>query len=186
MLGQSELSFEFFPPKTESGMAKLVSVSQKLASYQPIYCSVTFGAGGSTQSRTPETVSALQSAIDVPVVPHISCVGGTRETILSMLEGYSKRGVSRLVVLRGDQPEGQEAPQGELAYASDLVALIRTEFADTFDISVACYPECHPESAHAEADFDRFLQKVLRVLIGIQLKIILIVYQFQKTLIFAL
>jgi len=155
-----EFSFEFFPPKTDQGLAQLSVVAQSLSTFDPAYCSVTFGAGGSVQSRTQETVAALQSTISVAVVPHISCVGGTCDVIRAILRQYQDQGVNRLVVLRGDLPQEQAAPQAELPFARDLVAFIRAEFADAFDISVACYPESHPESDHAQADFDFFRQKV--------------------------
>lgn len=156
---QAKISFEFFPPRTEDQRLILESTWQKLAPLRPEYLSVTFGAGGSTLDATRETVAALAAGTDVPVAPHISCMAQSEALLREMLQGYREQGVSRLVVLRGDRPDGVAGP-GPFQYANELVAWIRREFADSFRIEVACYPEFHPESPSAQTDLHYFKQKV--------------------------
>lgn len=156
---QAKISFEFFPPRTEDQRLILESTWQKLAPLRPEYLSVTFGAGGSTLDATRETVAALAVGTDVPVAPHISCMAQSEALLREMLQGYREQGVSRLVVLRGDRPDGVAGP-GPFQYANELVAWIRREFADSFRIEVACYPEFHPESPSAQTDLHYFKQKV--------------------------
>jgi len=153
------ISFEFFPPRTEEQKLILESTWQKLAPLRPDYLSVTFGAGGSTLDATRETVAALAAGTDVPIAPHISCMAQSEPLLREMLEAYLEQGVSRLVVLRGDRPEGVTGP-GPFQYANELVAYIRREFGDRFRIEVACYPEFHPESATSRSDLFYFKQKV--------------------------
>ncbi len=160
LLESKELSFEFFPAQTDQAMQRLTATARSLAALHPAFCSVTFGAGGSEQSRTLQTVSLLKSTIDMDIVPHISCVGATRHSLCELLRRYQEHGFQRLVVLRGDVPEAHASQKTELPYARDLLALIHAEFAGVFDVSVACYPESHPESAHADEDFEFFRQKV--------------------------
>ncbi len=155
----SGISFEFFPPRTEEQKLILESTWQKLAPLRPDYLSVTFGAGGSTLDATRETVEALAAATDVPVAPHISCMATSEAMLRRLLEGYRERGIRRLVVLRGDRPEGLVGP-GPFQYANELVAWIRAEFGSAFRIEVACYPEFHPESTSARSDLYYFQQKV--------------------------
>jgi len=153
------ISFEFFPPRTEEQKLILESTWQKLAPLRPDYLSVTFGAGGSTLDATRETVAALAAGTDVPIAPHISCMAQSEPLLREMLQAYVEQGVSRLVVLRGDRPEGVTGP-GPFQYANELVAYIRREFGDRFRIEVACYPEFHPESASSRSDLFYFKQKV--------------------------
>lgn len=153
------ISFEFFPPRTAEQRLVLESTWQKLARVRPNYLSVTFGAGGSTLDATQETVTALMDEAGVPVAPHISCMAPSRECVKDLLDGYLERGVERLVVLRGDRPEGEAGP-GPFQYADELVAWVRQEFGDAFHIEVACYPEFHPESPSAESELKYFKQKV--------------------------
>jgi methylenetetrahydrofolate reductase (NADPH) len=153
------ISFEFFPPRTEEQKLILESTWQKLAPLRPDYLSVTFGAGGSTLDATRETVEALAAATDVPVAPHISCMAESEEMLRDILRAYRARGVDRLVVLRGDRPDGLAGP-GPFQYANELVGYIRREFGDAFRIEVACYPEFHPESASSRSDLFYFKQKV--------------------------
>jgi len=153
------ISFEFFPPRTEEQRLVLESTWQKLAPLHPDYLSVTFGAGGSTLDATRETVAALAAGTDVPVAPHISCMAQSEPQLREMLQAYREQGVKRLVVLRGDRPEGVPGP-GPFQYANELVAYIRREFGDSFRIEVACYPEFHPESASSRSDLFYFRQKV--------------------------
>jgi methylenetetrahydrofolate reductase (NADPH) len=153
------ISFEFFPPRTEEQKLILESTWHKLAPLRPEYLSVTFGAGGSTLDATRETVAALAGGTDVPVAPHISCMARSDRMLREMLQSYQAMGINRLVVLRGDRPEGLAGP-GPFQYANELVAFIRSEFGDRFRIEVACYPECHPESSSAQSDLYYFKQKV--------------------------
>lgn len=153
------VSFEFFPPRNAEQRLVLESTWQKLAPLTPHYLSVTFGAGGSTLDATRETVRALLRDTGVPVAPHISCMARSRDVILDLLQRYRDDGVERLVVLRGDRPEGVTGP-GPFQYANELVAFVREAFGDTFRIEVACYPEFHPESASPESELKYFRQKV--------------------------
>lgn len=151
-------SFEFFPPKTELGMEKLQVVRDELARRKPDFFSVTYGAGGSTQARTIDTVLKLQDQ-GIATAPHLSCVGSTLENIKELLDLYIENGISRLVALRGDLPSGMGAA-GELRYANELVAFIREHSGDHFNIEVAAYPEFHPQAPSAEADLLNFKKKV--------------------------
>jgi len=153
------ISFEFFPPRTAEQQLALESTWQKLAHLRPAYLSVTFGAGGSTLDATRETVEVLSRNTGVAVAPHISCMAQTREMLRDMLSHYQRMGVNRLVVLRGDRPDGVIGP-GPFQYASELVAFVRGEFADHFQIEVACYPEFHPESKSPQSELLHFKNKV--------------------------
>jgi methylenetetrahydrofolate reductase (NADPH) len=152
-------SIEFFPPKTEEGKAKLVEAREKLAQLHPAYFSVTFGAGGSTQQGTIDTVKEIIEA-GYSAAPHISCIGSTKAKIRQMLEDYQQIGVKRLVALRGDLPSGMGGVAGEFRYANELVEFIRKETGDHFHIEVAAYPEFHPQAASAEKDLENFKRKV--------------------------
>ena len=146
----SPLSFEFFPTKTAEGAAKHVQVRQAPYARQPEFCSVTYGAGGSTQSGTFAMVQAIQQE-GVAAASHFSCIGATRQSVRSQLQQLKDMGVRRLVALRGDLPSGYGVG-GEFQYASDLVAFIRAEFGDFFHIEAAAYPEVHPQARSPEAD----------------------------------
>ena len=152
------VSFEFFPPKTPEGVGKLRDVRQQLYALQPEFCSVTYGAGGSTQAGTFATVREVLSE-GVPAASHFSCVGATRETVRAQLAELQAMGVKRLVALRGDLPSGY-GMGGEFQYASDLVAFIRAETGRHFHIEVAAYPEMHPQARSPEADLKAFAAKV--------------------------
>ncbi len=152
------VSIEFFPPKTPEGVEKLRVVRQQLYALKPEFCSVTFGAGGSTQEGTFSTVSAIL-AEGVPAVSHFSCIGATRERVREQLAILKTMGVNRLVALRGDLPSGY-GTGGEFHYASDLVAFIRSETGDDFHIEVAAYPETHPQAKSPESDLKAFAAKV--------------------------
>ncbi len=152
------LSFEFFPPKTPEGALKLRGVRQQLYQYQPQFCSVTFGAGGSTQEGTFATVGEILSE-GVEAASHFSCVGATRSRVREQLAQLQAMGVKRLVALRGDLPSGYGAG-GEFQYASDLVAFIRAEAGAAFHIEVAAYPEVHPQARSPQADLQAFAAKV--------------------------
>ena len=155
---QLPVSFEFFPPKTPEGADKLRSVRQKLYAAQPEFCSVTYGAGGSTQEGTFATVGAI-IAEGVPAASHFSCIGATKASVRTQLATLKGMGVKRLVALRGDLPSGYGVG-GEFQYASDLVSFIRTETGDDFQIEVAAYPEVHPQAKSPEADLQAFATKV--------------------------
>ncbi|MDM8565408.1 methylenetetrahydrofolate reductase [NAD(P)H] [Candidatus Halobeggiatoa sp. HSG11] len=154
------ISCEFFPPRNEKGMLTLNSVRQKLQVLQPEYYSVTFGAGGSTQEKTFETVVQIQNESKTDAAPHLSCIGSTHDNVLKLLEDYQKHGVRRIVALRGDQPSGWAGPIGEFSYANELVEFIRAKTGSHFHIEVAAYPEFHPESRNAKEDIKYFKQKV--------------------------
>jgi methylenetetrahydrofolate reductase (NADPH) len=152
------ISFEFFPPKTAEGADKLRQVRQVLYGLKPEFCSVTFGAGGSTQDGTLQTIAEIV-AEGCAAAPHLSCIGQTRASVRERLALYQAVGVRRLVALRGDLPSGYGLG-GEFRYASDLVAFIRAETGDHFHIEVAAYPETHPQARSPEADLDAFCAKV--------------------------
>ena len=152
------VSFEFFPPKTEEGTEKLRVVRQKLYSLKPEFCSVTFGAGGSTQEGTFSTVRDILGE-GISAASHFSCVGATKATVTDQLLVLQAMGVKRLVALRGDLPSGYGAG-GEFQYASDLVAFIRAETGDDFFIEVAAYPEVHPQAKSPASDLQAFAAKV--------------------------
>jgi methylenetetrahydrofolate reductase (NADPH) len=152
------ISIEFFPPKTPEGGEKLRVARQKLAELNPKYFSVTFGAGGSTQHGTLSTVLEIL-AEGHDAAPHLSCIGGTRESIRAILQEFKDKGIRRLVALRGDLPSGYGGA-GELRYASDLVEFIRQETGDWFHIEVAAYPEMHPQARSPQDDLQAFARKV--------------------------
>jgi 5,10-methylenetetrahydrofolate reductase len=131
----------------------------KLKTLKPDYVSVTFGAGGSTLSYTPETVRHLRDEHGFDTAPHLSCMGGTRAEIRALLEQYKAMGCRRIVALRGDLPSGM-ASYGDFHYASELVAFIRKEADGFFHIEVACYPEMHPQAGDAQSDLQNFITKV--------------------------
>ena len=151
-------SFEFYPPQTPEGVEKLVSTRKQLASLKPEFFSVTFGAGGSTQERTLETIRQIKTEGHNPA-PHISCVGSTRANIRSMLNTYKDMGIKRIVALRGDLPSGM-ATTGEFQYANELVSFIRAETGDHFHIEVAAYPEFHPQAKSPRDDLLNFKRKM--------------------------
>ena len=153
------VSFEFYPPKNDEQREQLHRTVRKLKAHAPEFVSVTFGAGGSTLSYTPETVRDLRQSHKLNGVPHLSCMGGTREEIRELLNLYRALGCNRVVALRGDLPSGM-ARMGDLRYASDLVAFIREEHGDHFRIEVGCYPEMHPQAEDALADMRHFKAKM--------------------------
>ena len=152
------ISFEFFPPKTPEGAEKLRAVRQQLYVRKPEFCSVTYGAGGSTQAGTFGVVREIQEE-GVPAASHFSCIGATRASVRDELSQLKAMGIKRLVALRGDLPSGY-GMGGEFHYASDLVAFIRDEFGDSFHIEVAAYPEMHPQAKSPAADLQAFAAKV--------------------------
>jgi methylenetetrahydrofolate reductase (NADPH) len=157
-LSRIPVSLEFFPPKTPEGAEKLRTVRQNLYALRPEFCSVTFGAGGSTQEGTFNAVREIL-AEGVSAASHFSCVGATKATVREQLALLKTMGVKRLVALRGDLPSGYGAG-GEFHYASDLVAFIRAETGDDFFIEVAAYPEIHPQAKSPASDLQAFATKV--------------------------
>ena len=151
-------SLEFFPPKTEEGVAKLRAARRDFAALKPAFCSVTFGAGGSTREGTLATVLEIR-AEGMEGAPHLSCIGGTREGIRDVLERYRSHGIRHLIALRGDLPSGS-ADVGEFRYANELVEFIRRETGDWFHVDVAAYPEYHPQSRNADDDVASFERKI--------------------------
>jgi len=151
-------SFEFFPPNTEEGQAKLRATTRQLAQLGPKFFSVTYGAGGSTRERTLNAVLEIR-AMGYAAAPHISCVASTRQNIHEWLLRYQENGIKHLVALRGDLPSGLAAA-GEFRYANELVDFIREEFGDSFHVEVAAYPEFHPQASNAREDILAFKRKV--------------------------
>jgi len=155
------VSFEFFPPGDAAMDSTLWQSVQRLAPLAPRFISVTYGADGSTRDRTHSLVKRIQQQTSLTGAPHLTCVGASRAEVLDIARRYWDEGVRHIVALRGDPPQGaaryEPHPDG-FAYGADLVAGLRS-VAD-FDISVAAYPEVHPEAASAEADFDNFRRKI--------------------------
>jgi methylenetetrahydrofolate reductase (NADPH) len=152
------LSFEFFPPKTPEGIARLRTTWPALGALRPKFFSVTYGAGGSTRDRTLGTVQEIREA-GYAAAPHISCIGSTRADIAATLDLYRRHGIAHIVALRGDLPSGT-ASLGELRHASELVEFIRHRTGTHFRIEVACYPEYHPQARSPREDLLHFRDKV--------------------------
>jgi len=153
-------SFELFPPKTEKGIQNLHRAVQTLNERAPEFFSVTYGAGGSTQTNTFATVDWIREQ-GIDAAPHLSCIGSTRDALAAILQRYADQGISRIVALRGDLPSGAGAGSiGDLNYANELVALIRELHGDRFHVEVAAYPEMHPQAANYGRDLDNFKRKV--------------------------
>jgi methylenetetrahydrofolate reductase (NADPH) len=152
------VSFEFFPPKTPEGESKLVGVRQALYALKPDFFSVTYGAGGSTQDGTLQTVQTIiKDGYDA--APHFSCIGATKDSVRTQLAGFKAAGIKRMVALRGDLPSGYGA-FGEFKHANELVEFIRSETGDHFHIEVGCYPEVHPQAKSPDADLAAYVTKV--------------------------
>jgi methylenetetrahydrofolate reductase (NADPH) len=155
---KTPISFEFFPPQTPEGVEKLTAARQRLAAMKPEFFSVTFGAGGSTQDRTLETIRRIH-AEGHSATPHLSCVGSTRDNVRALLFTYKDMGIKRIVALRGDLPSGM-ASIGEFQYANELVSFIRAQTGEHFHIEVAAYPEFHPQANSAREDMLNFKRKI--------------------------
>jgi methylenetetrahydrofolate reductase (NADPH) len=158
MMDTKNFSIEFYPPKTAEGAEKLRATRAKLSLLKPKYFSVTFGAGGSTQQGTLDTVLEILAAGE-QAAPHLSCVGGSKESIRAILQQFQAHGIDRLVALRGDLPSGYGGA-GEFRYASELVEFIRAETGSAFHIEVAAYPETHPQARSPQDDLQAFARKV--------------------------
>ena len=155
---QRPCSLEFFPPRTPEGTERLRATRRQLGQLKPAFCSVTFGAGGSTREGTLSTVLEFR-AEGMQAAPHISCMGGARESLAEVLAEYKAHDIRHLVALRGDLPSGAGAA-GDFRFASELVAFIREETGDWFHIDVAAYPECHPQARSPQEDLVAFKKKI--------------------------
>ncbi|WP_050467801.1 methylenetetrahydrofolate reductase [NAD(P)H] [Herbaspirillum chlorophenolicum] len=161
-MNKHNFSIEFFPPKTPEGTEKLRATRARLAELQPKYFSVTFGAGGSTQQGTRDTVLEI-TAEGHEAAPHLSCIGSSRASLRAILDDYKANGVKRLVALRGDLPSGYGAmdqASSEFRYANELVEFVRAETGDWFHIEVAAYPEMHPQAKSPQDDVQNYVRKV--------------------------
>ncbi|MBT4489086.1 MAG: methylenetetrahydrofolate reductase [Rhodospirillaceae bacterium] len=160
-MGPLSVSFEFFPPKTDAMAENLWRAMERLRPLHPAFVSVTYGAGGSPRQRTHDTVSRIQNEGGLPCAAHLTCVGASRNEVNKVAQAYWDAGIRHLVALRGDPPEGEEEyqnhPDGYLN-AAELVAGLR-DVAD-FEISVAAYPEMHPNSPSSQADLDNLKRKI--------------------------
>ncbi|WP_050464556.1 methylenetetrahydrofolate reductase [NAD(P)H] [Herbaspirillum autotrophicum] len=155
-------SIEFFPPKTPEGVEKLRITRARLAELGPKYFSVTFGAGGSTQQGTLDTVLEIMGEGHA-AAPHLSCLGSSRAALRDILNEYKSHGITRLVALRGDLPSGygaMDAASSEFRYANELVEFIRQETGEWFHIEVGAYPEMHPQAKSPQDDVRHFAAKV--------------------------
>jgi methylenetetrahydrofolate reductase (NADPH) len=157
-MAATELSFEFFPPKTADGLDKLRATRAQLAALKPKFVSVTFGAGGTTQQGTLDLVVEMKQD-GLEAAPHLSCIGASRESIRQILEHYRSNQIRHIVALRGDMPSGM-GEMGEFRHASDLIEFIRAETGDWFRIEVAAYPEYHPQARSPKHDLEAFAHKV--------------------------
>ncbi len=155
-MSQPQISYEFFPPQTEAGRTRLIETAEALAATDPAYFSVTYGAGGSTRTRTYETVVKLMEN-GMTTAPHLSWGDDSESTLLSLIEKYRELGVTDMVALRGDPPSGIGST-AHIRRAHSLVKLIRRHFGNTFNLYVAAYPETHPDAISPEGDI-RFLRK---------------------------
>ncbi|MEE9524834.1 MAG: methylenetetrahydrofolate reductase [NAD(P)H] [Thermodesulfovibrionales bacterium] len=155
------ISFEFFPPKTEEGKHGLLAVVKDLSRYNPLYASVTYGAGGTTQDRTKDVLYMLRKETDLTLMSHLTCIGATSESMDRLLSDYKEHGIENILALRGDLPPDVpdfDPTKGEFPYAKDLVEFIRPY--DCFSIAVAVYPEVHQEATSADSDLDYAKQKI--------------------------
>lgn len=153
------ISFEFFPAKTEKGTSNLIATSKTLAELNPEFFSVTFGAGGTDQDRTLQTVLSIQKQSGIPTASHLTCIGSSHERMTTILDTYKANNINRIVALRGDLPMDMDDP-GEFKFADELVSFIRQHSGDYFHIEVAAYPEKHPQSIDHQTDLKNFVKKV--------------------------
>ena len=156
-----DISFEFFPPKTEKMLESLWECVRRLAPLRPRFVSVTYGAGGTTRERTHDIVTRIARETPIRPAAHLTCVGASRDEVDQVARQYWESGIRHIVALRGDPPEGQVGyqphPQG-YAFAADLVTGLKR--VGDFEISVAAYPETHPEAKSPEADLDNLKRKI--------------------------
>jgi methylenetetrahydrofolate reductase (NADPH) len=159
--GEPTFSFEFFPPKTEEGERNLRHTLEDLRAFDPDFVSVTYGAGGSTRDKTVELTKWIKQELGIEAMAHLSCVGTTREELLTILDGIKAAGIDNVLALRGDPPRGEtewKPHPGGLHYSTELAALISGSYP--FSIGAACFPEIHPEAPDLAHDL-RFLKEKL-------------------------
>jgi methylenetetrahydrofolate reductase (NADPH) len=164
--GRPIFSFEFFPPKTDAGFPTLYRTIENLKRSGPDFVSVTWGAGGSTRSKTVELVIQIQRDLGITAMAHLSCIGSTPEQLSETLNRLERGEVENILALGGDRPAGYEPPPGAFTHANELAAFIASRW--NFDIGGACYPETHPRAPSAEIDLENLVRKArtgLKVLI---------------------
>lgn len=160
MRKRTAFSFEVFPPKTDEGMEKLKGCLDHLYEFKPDYISCTYGAGGTNVGKNLDVCKMIKESDNATVpVTHFTCIGNTREGVKEQLQNYLDNGVNHILALRGDLPYGWTGTNGDFAYATDLVAFIRREFGDQFEIAVAGSPEGHIACGTLEADIAHLKQK---------------------------
>lgn len=159
--GAPVFSFEFFPPKDDEAVEALMrTVADLRDAHHPDFVSVTYGAGGSTRSRTREMVTRIQDELSLTAMAHLTCVGHTREEIAEIVDTWVSAGVQNILALRGDPPKGEVTftrPEGGFGHANELIAFLRERY--DCDIGGACYPEVHPEALNAKDDLSWALAK---------------------------
>ena len=156
-----EVSFEFFPPQDEAMERTLWASIERLAPLAPRFVSVTYGADGSTRDRTHRVVSRIQSETALTGAPHLTCIGASRDDILDIARRYRDQGIRHLVALRGDPPaDGETCVQHPDGFADSAALVAGLQRVGDFDISVAAYPETHPEAASPQADLDHLKRKL--------------------------
>ena len=160
--GKPLLSVEFFPPKTEEAVTDLQAAALEINALEPDFVSVTYGAGGTTRSRSAKVSQVMKDEVSLNVMPHLTCVGATREELGEIVDEFYNEGYRNIMTLRGDPPKGHEAfvaTEGGFSYASDLVSFIKNRYPD-FCLGVAGYPEKHPEAASLDKDLDHLKIKI--------------------------
>lgn len=156
------ISFEFFPPKTPEGENELFTNIKKLEEIKPDFVSVTYGAGGSTRGKTQLISKRIQNDEKISVMTHLTCVGHSKDEILSILKDYKKSGIKNILALRGDIPADTDSANlvSEFKYAVEMIEYIKKEFGDYFSIGCAAFPELHPESPNIEWEIRYFKEKI--------------------------
>jgi methylenetetrahydrofolate reductase (NADPH) len=155
------ISLEFFPPKSVEGKDSFLAVVNALAAYDPLYVSVTYGAGGTTQERTVNTLKWIRQETDVTVMSHLTCIGATRASLDRLLQDYGAHGIDNILALRGDPPKNVpdfDAARGEFRYARDLVQYVKS--SGSFSVAVAVYPEGHQQSPSIDKDMEYTKMKI--------------------------
>ncbi len=156
--GRPVFSFEFFPPKTDKGFASLYRTAEDLKRLDPDFVSVTWGAGGSTRSKTLEVVSRIQQEIGITAMAHLSCIGSTPAQLGQTLDRLAEAGIENVLALGGDRPPDYDAPKGAFRYANELAGFIASRWE--FSVGGACYPETHPLAPSPEQDLANLVRKV--------------------------
>ena len=157
--GKTAVSLEFFPPKTPEGWTKLFNTVSELSELHPVHMSVTYGAGGTTRTRTHELVTRLNQNPDIEVAAHLTCIGHSRDEIKTILDNYADNGIRNILALKGDFPKSEDCVQGDFPYAADLVHYIRRVHPE-MGIGVAGFPEGHPDSRNRLVELDYLKEKI--------------------------